>query len=387
MPWLRMFWIARKQKVYAQLDASGRLLQEGGRVKLRFKLSDEREYSTSPSALNALPGEEPQLDPQEVRDQRDFSSTSAEQSVEAAAALMPPTQAVRLWTSVEGSDTCLGLACMLAHGEHRRLLWDHLVGDAMEEAQRAAILMGLDAIKDTARPVQLILGFELGKHRALLDAERERRGFTNIEVAKDRASADAVETRRIATRAAIERSHGDRRFLRRQASNQGPQQAPQEKATTAPGARIRVVERPGKIPETPNAGEILAFTDGACQGNPGPAGLGVVIQDGQEVIEISEYLGRGTNNIAELTAILRALERITTREREVHLYTDSSYAIGVLAKGWKAKANPELIERIKRELSRFSKLTLYKVKGHAGHALNERVDALARDAVSKKGTR
>ncbi|MDX9719945.1 MAG: ribonuclease H [Myxococcota bacterium] len=386
MPWLRMFWIARKQKVYAQLDASGRLLQEGGRVKIRFKLSDEREYSTSPSALNALPDEEPQLDPQELRDQRDFSTTSAEQSVEAAAALMPPTQAVRVWTSVEGSDTCLGLACMLAHGEHRRLLWDHLVGDAMEEAQRAAILMGLDAIKDTARPVQLILGFELGKHRVLLDAEVERRGFTSIEVAKDRASADAVETRRIAARAAIERSHGDRRFLRRQASSQEPQ-ATQEKTTKGIGARIRVVERPGNIPDTPKAGEILAFTDGACQGNPGPAGLGVVIQDGREVIEISEYLGRGTNNIAELSAILRALERITNSEREVHLYTDSSYAIGVLAKGWKAKANPELIERVKRELSRFSKLTLYKVKGHAGHALNERVDALARDAVSKKGAR
>ena len=126
------------------------------------------------------------------------------------------------------------------------------------------------------------------------------------------------------------------------------------------------------------------FTDGSCRGNPGPTGLGAVIMEGEDVQELSEYLGHGTNNIAELTAILRALEEIDDTTKTVHLYTDSTYAIGVLAKGWKAKANGELIKRLRLRASHFSDLTLFKVKGHVGHALNERVDLLANDAIDNR---
>lgn len=129
---------------------------------------------------------------------------------------------------------------------------------------------------------------------------------------------------------------------------------------------------------------IHVWTDGACTGNPGPAGLGVVIIDGAEERELSEYLGEGTNNIAELMAIYRGLEEVKDRKRTVFVYSDSTYAIGVLSKNWKAKANAELIEKIRRLVRQFGDLRFVKVAAHAGVVLNERVDGLARLAVSRR---
>lgn len=129
---------------------------------------------------------------------------------------------------------------------------------------------------------------------------------------------------------------------------------------------------------------IVAYTDGACRGNPGPMGIGVVITDGKERREISEYLGQGTNNIAELSAIARALEATAgTNGRPLYVYTDSSYAIGVLARGWKAKANVELIAAI-REAFAERQVTLVKVAGHAGIPENEAADRLATEAADRR---
>src|SRR5688500_8291396 len=125
---------------------------------------------------------------------------------------------------------------------------------------------------------------------------------------------------------------------------------------------------------TPPADAIHVWTDGACTGNPGPAGLGVVIIDGTSKRELSEYLGMGTNNIAELMAILRGLEEVTDRKRPVFVYSDSAYSIGLLSKNWKAKANTELVERLRSLLKEFASVQFVKVAGHAGVALNERVD-------------
>ncbi len=130
-----------------------------------------------------------------------------------------------------------------------------------------------------------------------------------------------------------------------------------------------------------NSEPIVVYTDGACSGNPGPSGLGVVMRIDGEERELSEYLGEGTNNIAELTAILRALNAINDTHRPVALYTDSQYAIGVLTKTWKAKANQALILQIKEVLARFSHCTLHYVRGHNGDPLNERADELAVQAV------
>jgi ribonuclease HI len=129
---------------------------------------------------------------------------------------------------------------------------------------------------------------------------------------------------------------------------------------------------------------ITVYTDGACTGNPGPAGLGVVILDGGKRRELSEYLGIGTNNIAELMAIVRALEELPP-DRTAVIHSDSAYALGLLGKGWKAKANQELVERMRVLAKKFKDLRLVKVAGHSGIAENERADLLARTAITKRG--
>jgi ribonuclease HI len=131
---------------------------------------------------------------------------------------------------------------------------------------------------------------------------------------------------------------------------------------------------------------IIIYTDGACTGNPGPMGLGAVILDGKERRELSEYLGIGTNNIAELTAIERALAAIAPdhRGRPIRVHTDSSYSIGVLSQNWKPKANVELIARIKDLLRQFADVKFVKVRGHAGIPENERCDQLANMAVAAR---
>jgi ribonuclease HI len=142
---------------------------------------------------------------------------------------------------------------------------------------------------------------------------------------------------------------------------------------------------PDRTANTPMAADAVhVWTDGACTGNPGPAGLGVVIVDGDKQTEISEYLGEGTNNIAELMAILRGLERVADKKRPTVVYSDSQYSIGLLTLGWKAKKNIELVEELRAICREFADLRFVKVAGHAGIPLNERVDQLARDAVVRR---
>jgi ribonuclease HI len=160
---------------------------------------------------------------------------------------------------------------------------------------------------------------------------------------------------------------------------------PPAKGTTRAGksAAKDGAERAVSAPTKARPGEVIAYADGACSGNPGPAGLGVVMLDGDtgEQRELSEYLGRGTNNIAELTAILRAAEAMRDPKKPLRIYTDSSYSIGVLTKGWKAKANRELVQTVQDALARLEDVELHHVRGHAGVELNERADHLAVVAV------
>ena len=131
---------------------------------------------------------------------------------------------------------------------------------------------------------------------------------------------------------------------------------------------------------------IQIFTDGASAGNPGPSGIGVLLRFGNHEKEISEYIGVATNNIAELKAIQAGLDALKRTALPVQIFTDSRYAYGVLTLGWKVKANRELVESIKKTMKKFKDVKIIKVKGHAGHAENERADALATSAVKTAPT-
>jgi len=146
---------------------------------------------------------------------------------------------------------------------------------------------------------------------------------------------------------------------------------------------------PRKIePELPACSVVNVWTDGACSGNPGPMGIGVVVLADGKRLEHGEYLGEGTNNIAELVAIERGVQLATKNNRDagraIRLHTDSSYSIGVLSKNWKAKANQELIARLRKMMTAHPQVRLVKVAGHAGVPENERCDQLAREAVLRR---
>jgi ribonuclease HI len=140
----------------------------------------------------------------------------------------------------------------------------------------------------------------------------------------------------------------------------------------------------GTRAEVGDAALIHVWTDGACSGNPGPAGSGTVIVDGGRKTEMSRWLGNETNNVAELVAIEVGLAAIPDDGRTVVVHSDSQYCIGVLARGWKAKANHELIGRIRKQVDARPKVVWHWVRGHEGVELNERCDELARQAIARR---
>jgi ribonuclease HI len=156
-------------------------------------------------------------------------------------------------------------------------------------------------------------------------------------------------------------------------------------AGAKPSSAAKIKSASEKTAEAIKSTDWIAYTDGACSGNPGPAGAGfIVIPPGESPREGCESLGIGTNNVAEITAILRAIEGIPKTVVAV-VHTDSKYAIGVLSLGWKAKANKELIARTRAALEGRRVRFVY-VPGHAGIPLNERADELAREAIRSQKT-
>jgi ribonuclease HI len=158
-------------------------------------------------------------------------------------------------------------------------------------------------------------------------------------------------------------------------------------AQPAKPARRSREGREEKLAPFSSAEAVHVWTDGACSGNPGPMGIGIVVVAGERRKEHGEYLGTGTNNIAELTAIRRGLEiadeLLSGQDRPIRVYSDSSYAIGLLSQGWKAKANQDLVAELREFLRGYRSLRMVKVEGHAGIPENERCDLLARQAIAR----
>jgi len=136
-------------------------------------------------------------------------------------------------------------------------------------------------------------------------------------------------------------------------------------------------------PEIAPKGAVVIYTDGASSGNPGPAGIGVLLRFEDHEKEISKPIGTATNNIAELLAIKSGLLAVKRRDIPVRIYTDSNYALGVLTKGWKARRNTDLVQAVRKILAGFRDVKLLKIKGHAGQEGNERADKLATDAAAR----
>ena len=134
-----------------------------------------------------------------------------------------------------------------------------------------------------------------------------------------------------------------------------------------------------------NREPIRIYTDGACSGNPGPGGFGVILRCGTLEKTISEGYALTTNNRTELLAVIKGLEAVRWDRADVTIWSDSSYVVNAVEKGWvfdwerksfAKKANEDLWRRF---------LTVYRkhqvrfvwIKGHNGHPENEQCDRMA----------
>lgn len=138
---------------------------------------------------------------------------------------------------------------------------------------------------------------------------------------------------------------------------------------------------------------IFIYTDGSSRGNPGPGGYGVVLKCAGREMELSGGYSLTTNNRMELLAVIRGLEAVKWKNAEIHVWSDSSYVVNAVNKGWLAVwekkgfakvKNPDLWQRF-LAIYRQHRVTFHWIKGHAGHPENERCDALAVAAAVSPG--
>ena len=138
---------------------------------------------------------------------------------------------------------------------------------------------------------------------------------------------------------------------------------------------------------------VTIYTDGACSGNPGPGGWGSILMIGENKKEISGGEKNTTNNIMELTAVIKALQ-LLKRPCNVDLYSDSAYVVNAFLQNWifgwikngwinsnkEEVKNKELWQEL-ISLTKIHNVTFHKVKGHDDNEYNNRCDELARNAI------
>jgi ribonuclease HI len=139
--------------------------------------------------------------------------------------------------------------------------------------------------------------------------------------------------------------------------------------------------------------KVIIYSDGSCEGNPGPGGYAAIIEKDGSRREISGAEPNTTNNRMEMEAVIQALESLA-ESSQVHVVTDSQYVVLGMTrwihawqrKGWKTASggsvkNRDLWEKL-REQARRHQVSWEWIRGHSGHEENERVDTLAKGAIA-----
>jgi ribonuclease HI len=151
---------------------------------------------------------------------------------------------------------------------------------------------------------------------------------------------------------------------------------------------VKEIFEGAELSAVPLGSSLVMYADGASSGNPGPAGIGIVIidRDGRQVGKVSSYIGRATNNFAEYAALIRALRiALYFNTRALNIRTDSELAVRQIRGDY--KVSNKNIKPLYDEVIRLKKMINSCKVEHVTRNLNEKADFLARKAVSarKKG--
>ena len=135
--------------------------------------------------------------------------------------------------------------------------------------------------------------------------------------------------------------------------------------------------------------QLIIYTDGAARGNPGPGGYGAIMMWGSARKELSGGFRHTTNNRMELMAVIASLSAVTRPGLDVTIFSDSSYVVNAIEKGWlrnwlktgfKGKKNADLWRRY-ADIAKNHKVRFVWVKGHSDNPFNNRCDELATAAA------
>lgn len=142
--------------------------------------------------------------------------------------------------------------------------------------------------------------------------------------------------------------------------------------------------------------EIEIFTDGACSGNPGKGGFGIILKYQDKEKEVTQGFRRTTNNRMELLSVIVALQHLKTKDIPITIYSDSQYVVKAIEEKWLdnwikgnfkgGKKNRDLWIKYYQLSQEFKKIKFIWIKGHANNPYNNRCDILAVKASKENPT-